>query len=103
MEGEKMRQDWKNTNQTTDPEPIWKPSQYGTYTGRGLSEDLRPTFAEDRESLRCGLLAGRPTPVLAWAASPITGSAARPSTGLQTGLDIMSYDIQIFHVLVTPG
>ncbi|CAL8387006.1 unnamed protein product [Boreogadus saida] len=36
--------------------------------------------------------------------------AARPrfSAGLQTGLhttglDIMSYDIQIFHVLVTPG
>ncbi|CAL8377736.1 unnamed protein product [Boreogadus saida] len=34
--------------------------------------------------------------------------SAGPSTGLQTGLhttglDIMSYDIQIFHVLVTPG
>ncbi|CAL8348922.1 unnamed protein product [Boreogadus saida] len=55
--------------------------------------------------------------------SPITGSAARSralqpgrrpgcrprfSAGLQTGLhttglDIMLYDIQIFHVLVTPG
>ncbi|CAL8237805.1 unnamed protein product [Boreogadus saida] len=34
--------------------------------------------------------------------------SAGPLTGLQTGLhttglDIMSYDIQIFHVLVTPG
>ncbi|CAL8310710.1 unnamed protein product [Boreogadus saida] len=66
--------------------------------GRGLSEDRegpRPTFAEDRESPR-PTFAGCPTPVLSRA-------VARPSTGLQTGMDIMSYDIQIFHVLVTPG
>ncbi|CAL8268007.1 unnamed protein product [Boreogadus saida] len=59
--------------------------------GRGLSED-RESLPDPGSRLQ----------------SPITGSAARPSTGLQTGLhttglDIMSYDIQIFHVLVTPG
>ena len=31
------------------------------------------------------------------------GRAARESRPGQTGLHIMSYDIQIFHVLVTPG
>ncbi|CAL8236107.1 unnamed protein product [Boreogadus saida] len=90
--------------------------------GRGLCSPAvdRAADAGSRPGCRPRFSAGLQTPVLGRAAdpgsrpgcSPITGSAARPSTGLQTpvqtglhttGLDIMLYDIQIFHVLVTPG
>ncbi|CAL8378215.1 unnamed protein product [Boreogadus saida] len=82
-----------NVSHTLSP-----PRQRGFRPGRGL----RSPAADSRKIAK---VRGRLSRKIA---SPAAGSAARPSTGLQTGLhttglDIMSYDIQIFHVLVTPG
>ncbi|CAL8254449.1 unnamed protein product [Boreogadus saida] len=92
-----MRQDWKNTN-----------------PGRGLrspaADSRKIAKVRGRLSRMIVKVCGQLSRAARLSQAVRLSRAARPrfSAGLQTGLhttglDIMSYDIQMFHVLVTPG